>query len=401
MRRATAAVILAAAILAAAPAPAGTWAEGDRNAPGLLPAFGGQTRAPQIDGGVALAVETLAGGLDHPWGIAVLPEGGYLVTERGGRLTHVSGMGEVHGIAGVPEVLAAGQGGLLDVALAADFATSRAIYLTYAKPMGGGLSATAAARATLAEDMTALSGLTEIFVQAPPSPTPMHYGARIVPDGDHLWITTGEHSAAPARENAQDVTRTWGKVVRLMADGSVPADNPFAGPFAGQEGAAGQVWTLGHRNVQGAALAPDGALWTLEHGPMGGDELNRIERGANYGWPEVSYGLNYDGTPVGTGRARAEGFTEPVYFWDPVIAPGGFLFYEGAMFPDWRGDILAASLTPGGLVRLTLEDGRVTGEERFLHGEARIRDLAVDRDGAILALTDAEDGALLRITPGR
>ncbi|MEI2807210.1 MAG: PQQ-dependent sugar dehydrogenase [Albidovulum sp.] len=385
----------AAIALVAAPAFAGTWDEGERNAPGLAPAFEGQTRAPQVQTGMDLAVETLAGGLDHPWGIAVLPEGGYLVTERSGWLNHVGETGEVREIAGVPEVHAEKQGGLLDVALAEDFATSRTIYLTYAKPMGEGLSATAAARATLAEDMTTLTDLTEIFVQNPSSPSPMHYGSRIVPDGDQLWITTGEHSAAPARENAQDVTKTWGKVVRLMADGSVPADNPFAG----QGGAADQVWTLGHRNIQGAALAPDGALWTLEHGPMGGDELNRIERGANYGWPEVSYGLNYDGTPVGTGEAHGEGFAEPVYFWDPVIAPGGFLFYEGAMFPDWQGDILAASLTPGGLVRLELEGGRVAGEERFLYGERRIRDVAVDREGAVLLLVDDAEGAILRLTP--
>ncbi len=380
----------------ALPAGAGPWEEGERNAPDLLPAFDGQTRAPQVDSEMELSVETLAEGLSHPWAIAVLPEGGYLVTERSGQLNHVSTAGEVREIAGAPEVLAESQGGLLDVALAEDFATSRRIYLTYAKPMGEGLSATAAARATLAEDMTALTDLTDIFVQEPSSPSPMHYGSRIVPDGDQLWITTGEHSAAPARENAQDVTKTWGKVVRLMADGSVPADNPFAG----EGGAADQVWTLGHRNIQGAALSPDGALWTLEHGPMGGDELNRIERGANYGWPEVSYGLNYDGTPVGTGEAQGEGFTEPVYFWDPVIAPGGFLFYEGEMFADWQGDVLAASLTPGGLVRLTLEGDRVTGEERFLHAEARIRDVAVDRDGAILLLTDEDAGRLLRLTPG-
>lgn len=388
--------LLTAIALAALPAAAGTWEEGERNAPGLVPAVEGQTRAPQVDSGMDLSVETLAEGLSHPWAIAVLPEGGYLVTERSGQLNHVSAEGEVREIAGAPEVLAESQGGLLDVALAEDFATSRTIYLTYAKPMGEGLSATAAARATLAEDMSALTGLTDIFVQEPSSPSPMHYGSRIVPDGDQLWITTGEHSAAPARENAQDVTKTWGKVVRLMADGSVPADNPFAG----QGGAAEQVWTLGHRNIQGAALSPDGALWTLEHGPMGGDELNRIERGANYGWPEVSYGLNYDGTPVGTGEAHGEGFTEPVYFWDPVIAPGGFLFYEGEMFADWQGDILAASLTPGGLVRLTLEGDRVTGEERFLHAEARVRDVAVDRDGAILLVTDEDAGKLLRLTPG-
>jgi aldose sugar dehydrogenase len=343
----------------------------------------------------ALQVETLAEGLEHPWGIAVLPGGGYLVTERGGRLNHVTDGGEVRPIAGAPEVFAEEQGGLLDVALAEDFATSRVIYLTYAKPMGGGLSATAAARAVLSADMASLSDLTEIFVQDPPSPTPMHYGSRIIADGGHLWVTTGEHSSEAERGNAQDPTKTYGKVIRLMADGSVPADNPFAG----QGGAAAQVWTLGHRNIQGAALRPGtDELWTLEHGPMGGDELNLITKGANYGWPEVSYGVNYSGAPVGTGAAHGEGFTEPRYFWDPVIAPGGFLFYDGAMFSAWQGDILAASLNPGGLVRLTLDGDRVTGEERFLYGENRIRDVAVAEDGAILLAVDDLNGRILRLT---
>ena len=283
----------------APPAAAGTWPEGERNAPALTPAAEGQTRAPQIDSGKDLEVATLAGGLENPWGIAVLPGGGYLVTERPGRLNHVSAAGEVREIAGVPEVHAEGQGGLLDVALAEDFATSRAIHLTYSKPLGDGLSATAAARAVLSEDFSALSEVAEIFVQDPPSPSPMHYGSRIVPVAGHVFITTGEHFTPEERVNAQDVTKTYGKVVRLMADGSVPADNPFAG----EGGAAAQVWTLGHRNVQGAAVRPgSGQLWTLEHGPMGGDELNLSVPGTNYGWPEVSYGLNYDGTRSVAGR---------------------------------------------------------------------------------------------------
>lgn len=394
MRAVAGAAILLA--LTAAPAFAGGWAEGERNTPELEPAFAGQTRAPQITGDAELSATVLAEGLDHPWGIAVLPEGGYLVTERAGALRLIGRDGGVGApIAGVPQVLAEGQGGLLDVSLASDFATSRRIWLTYAKPIEGGLSATAAAFATLSDDGKSLEGLTEVFVQDPPSPTPAHYGSRIVPDGDHVFITTGEHFTPTERQHAQDPAKTYGKVIRLMADGSTPPDNPFAG----QGGAAGQVWTVGHRNLQGAALAPDGALWTLEHGPQGGDELNRIEAGANYGWPVVSYGENYDGTPVGEGTAHQAGMVEPVYFWDPVIAPGGFVFYDGAMFAGWQGNVIAASLSPGGLVRLTLRDGKVTGEARYLLGSARFRDVAIDHDGAVLAVTDDDSGQLLRITP--
>jgi glucose/arabinose dehydrogenase len=390
------ALVPAVLILAVSPALAADWNYGERNTPGLAAAFPDQTRAPQMEGGPALSVEVLAQGLDHPWGVAVLPQGGYLVTERSGSLRHIGAEGGIGApVKGVPEVLADGQGGLLDVSLASDFATSRRIWLTYAKSVEGGLSATAAAHAALSDDGQSLQGLTEVFVQEPASPSPMHFGSRVVPAGDHVFITTGEHFTEEERQFAQDPSKTYGKVIRLMADGTVPPDNPFAG----QGGAATQVWSLGHRNPQGAAVAPDGALWTLEHGPQGGDELNRIEKGANYGWPVVSYGENYNGSAVGAGIAHQDGMAEPVYFWDPVIAPGGFVFYDGAMFADWQGDVIAASLSPGGLVRLTLEGGRVIGEARYLVGSARFRDVAVDRDGAILAVTDEDDGQLLRIVP--
>ncbi len=387
--------------LAVAPAWAGQHgapvAQGPKNVPEFEPAFENQTRAPALDSGVTLAVETVADGLAHPWGIEVLPGGGYLVTERTGALRVVGADGRVGDpVAGVPEVLARRQGGLLDVALAEDFATSRVIYLTYSKPQDGGLSATAAARGRLSEDLSRLTGVADIFVQAPPSPTPMHYGSRIVLDGAHAYITTGEHSSLPERIYAQDLDKTYGKVIRVRLDGAVPEDNPFFG----QDGADGAIWTYGHRNVQGAAIRPGtGELWTLEHGPKGGDELNLIEAGANYGWPVVSYGENYNGLPVGSGAPRAEGMAEPRYYWDPVIAPGGFAFYQGEMFAEWQGDVLAASLNPGGLVRLKLDGDRVVGEERFLTGERRIRDVEIDRDGAILLLVDARNGAILRLTP--
>ncbi len=335
-----------------------------------------------------MQMEVLAEGLDTPWGVEALPEGGYLVIERSGALRLVRN-GQVSApVSGTPQVLAQRQGGLLDVGLAEDFATSRVIFLTYAKPMAGGMSATAAARGVLSADGTTLTDLRDVFVQDPPSHNAMHFGARAVPQGDYPFVTTGEHFSTREREFSQDVNKTYGKVVRVNLTGGAAAGNPFGN----------EVWTLGHRNVQGADIRPaDGTLWTLEHGPAGGDELNKITAGNNYGWPLVSYGVNYNGTPIGTGKARAEAFTEPQYYWDPVIAPGGFAFYEGTMFEGWQGDVLVASLNPGGLVRLVLEGDRVVGEERFLEGDIRVRDVEIDRDGAILIL-DNSQGRLLRLT---
>lgn len=362
--------------------------QGAKNAPQFTPAFPNQTRAPAMDSGVAMQIDVLAEGLETPWGVEVLPEGGYLVTERSGALRMVKDGKVSAPISGVPQVLAERQGGLLDVALAEDFATSRVIFLTYAKPMQGGMSATAAARAVLSADGRALTDLRDVFVQDPPSANAMHFGSRAVLQGDTLYITTGEHFSTRERKFSQDLDKTYGKVVRVNLDGGAAKGNPFNN----------EIWTLGHRNVQGADIRPsDGTLWTLEHGAAGGDELNKITAGANYGWPVVSYGVNYNGSPIGSGQARQEGFAEPQYYWDPVIAPGGFAFYQGTMFDGWEGNILAASLNPGGLVRLVLDGDCVVGEERFLSGEIRVRDVEIDRDGAILIL-DNSDGRLLRLT---
>jgi glucose/arabinose dehydrogenase len=372
-------------------------AQGGPNVPVFEPAVAGQTRAPAVDSGVTLAVETVADGLEHPWGVALLPDGGYLVTERPGRMRIVTSDGSISDpIAGVPEVLAEGQGGLLDVALGPDFASDRMVYLSYAKPMGDGTSATAAARGRLSEDGATLSEVEDIFVQEPPSSVTNHYGSRIVFDGaGHVFVTTGEHFSERERQRAQDLGTTYGKVVRLNLDGSAPEDNPFVG----REGAIPSIWSYGHRNIQSAALDTEGQLWIVEHGPQGGDELNRVEPGLNYGWPVISYGENYNGSQVGEGVTAQEGMEQPVYYWDPVIAPSGMAFYDGEMFPDWQGDALIGSLTPGALVRLELESGRVVGEERLLEDAGRIRDVAVAPDGAVLALTDAGNGALLRLTP--
>jgi glucose/arabinose dehydrogenase len=385
--------ILAALLIAAVPASASEpWPQDDPNT-SLQPAFAGQTRAPATLSGVDPAVTTFAEGLENPWGIAALPGGGYLVTERPGRLRAVSAGGEVGPpVAGVPEVLAERQGGLLDVALDRDFGSNRVVYLSYSKPLPGGLSATAVARGVLSNDLASLTDVRDIFEQTPPSPTPMHYGSRIVPAADGtLFVSLGERSSNRERVLAQDMRTTYGKVVRIGTDGSIPAENP------GIDGGNPAIWSFGHRNPQGAALDPQGNLWTVEHGPRGGDELNRVEPGRNYGWPVITYGINYSGSEVGDGIAVRDGMEQPVYYWDPVIAPGGMLFYDGAMFPEWQGDALIASLNPGGLVRLDMDGDRVTGEERFLEFQDRIRDVEQAPDGSLLLLVDAPAGVILRL----
>lgn len=365
--------------------------QGPKNVPEFQPAFPKQTRAPAQNSGVRLNAETFAAPLERPWGIAPLPDGGFLVTERTGRLRYINAAGRISApLAGLPDIFVKGQGGLLDVALSPDFANDRLVYFTYAKPLGRGLSATAAARGQLSDDKTALIGVADIFVQSPPSPSAAHYGSRIVFDGaGRAFVTTGEHSSRNERVLAQDLSTTYGKVVRINPAGGAAAGNPFGD----------EIWSYGHRNIQGAAVHPQtGALWTVEHGPRGGDELNRPEAGKNYGWPVISYGENYNGSAIGRGITKAEGMEQPVYYWDPVIAPGGMIFYTGEMFPQWQGDILVASLRPGGLVRLRLRDGVIVGEERFLQGR-RIRDVEQAADGSVLVLFDNPKGSVLRLTP--
>ena len=388
---------VAAALLclpAAAQAPVD---DGTPNLPDTIPAFAGQTEAPEQRSGVVLAEEVVTGALATPWAVAVLPDGaGYLVTERGGSLRHVSRDGTIGpGIDGVPDVRAIQQGGLLDVALAPDFAESRVIYLTYSSPSGLAASATAAARAVLSPDHAALSEVVEIFRQTPASSVPAHFGSRIVPLPDgNLAITTGDRFTPRNRVLAQRPSTTYGVVVQITPEGD-PAGAPIA------PDALPEVLSFGHRNLQGAAVHPGtGALWTLEHGPAGGDELNLIARGGNYGWPVVSYGVNYNGSDVGSGlQAHAPAFVEPRYYWDPSIAPSDLVFYDGAMFPDWQGDILAAGLVAQAVVRLVLDGDTVTAEERLAEGVGRVRDVAVDHDGSILFLTD-EGGAsrLMRLS---
>lgn len=367
------------------------------NAPAQEPAFPGQTRACEAESSVAFDVEVVARGLVHPWAVEPLPGGDLLVTERPGRMRIVSASGQVgQPITGLPEVDARGQGGLLDVALSPGFASDRRIYWSYAEPRQGG-NGTAVATGVLSQDRTAVQNATVIFRVLPAYEGRMHYGSRVVfgPDGK-LFITTGERSDRQMRRFAQQVDSHLGKILRINADGSVPDDNPFVG----EAGAQPEIWTLGHRNVQAAAFDTEGRFWSIDHGPRGGDELNLIEPGKNYGWPQQSYGLEYSGDPVVNASTAPGGFEQPAYYWDPVIAPSGAQFYTGSAFPAWRGSLFVGGLADQRLVRLEIEGERVTGEEHLLveRGQ-RIRDVRQGPDGLLYIVTDEENGELWRLRP--
>ncbi len=335
-----------------------------------------------------IAVSTVTRGLEHPWGLAFLPDGRLLVTERPGRLRLVTKDGAVsEPLKGVPAVFAQGQGGLLDVALDPGFAANRLVYLSYAEPGEGG-AGTAVARGKLGSD--GLEDVEVIFRQEPKVEGGNHFGGRLAfaPDGK-LFVTLGERfKFAPA----QDLSTDLGKIVRINPDGSVPQDNPFAG----KEGARAEIWSYGHRNPQGAAINPKtGKLWESEFGPKGGDEVNIPEAGKNYGWPVVSWGDNYDGTPIPKPPTHPE-FADAVAHWNPVISPSGIAFYTGDAIPAWQGNLLLAGLSSQSIVRLILDGETVTGEERIPMGE-RIRDVVQGPDGAVYALTDEPDGAILKL----
>ena len=336
-----------------------------------------------------LRVETVAGGLRHPWGLAFLLDGRMLVTERTGRLRIVGKDGaKSKPLKGVPEVLAADQGGLLDVALDPKFSENGLVYISYSEPGEGG-AGTAVARATLGDD--SLENLDVIFRQKPKVDRALHFGSRLVfsPDGK-LFVTLGERFKF---DPAQDLSTTLGKIVRINPDGSVPDDNPFVG----QEGKLPEIYSYGHRNSQGAAIHPEtGKLWENEFGPLGGDELNVIEPGKNYGWPAVSWGKHYNGKQIPDPPTRPE-FTDAIKHWTPVISPSGMTFYTADAIPDWKGNLLIAGLTSAGIVRLTLDGEKVTGEERIALGN-RIRNVTQGPDGAVYALTDTGDGEILRLT---
>jgi aldose sugar dehydrogenase len=392
----------AAAPGAAAPAGAAAPVETrPANAANLKPAFPGQTRAPALKTSTALQVQTLTSDLQNPWGLAFLPDGRMLITEKPGRLNLMSADGKSRTqIAGLPPVDARGQGGLLDVALSPDFASSGMVYWCYSEPGARGMNSTAAARGKLVlGDKPRLEQVQVVFSQKPKLSSTLHYGCRFAfpkraQGGDGtFFLTLGERSTLEGRRQAQRLDGHLGKVVRLNFDGSVPADNPFA-----RGGGLPEIWSYGLRNVQSAAIAPDGRLWTVEHGPKGGDELNHPEKGKDYGWPTISYGVEYAGGPIGQGVSQQAGMEQPVYYWDPVIAPSGMTFYTADLIPEWKGSVFIGGLRVARLVRLTLQGDRVTGEEWLLDDEAkRIRDVRQGPDGALYLLTD--EGDLMRVAP--
>lgn len=341
-----------------------------------------------------LKAEVLAEELNHPWSLAFLPDGTMLVTERPGKLLILSADGRQRTeVAGLPPIAAQGQGGLLDVALHPEFSANRLIYFSYSGRKGG-IIGTEVARGRL--DGAHLNQVEVIFRLDPKSNTGRHFGSRLVFDRQGLlYITLGDRGDRPRAQNLNDHA---GSVIRVRDDGTVPADNPFVG----RDGILPEIYSYGHRNMQGAALHPrTGQLWTQEHGPQGGDEINVIRPGVNYGWPVITYGANYgSGTRIGEGTHR-EGMAQPLYYWVPSIAPSGMLFYTGDKFPQWRGDLFIGALKDKMLVRLELEDGKVVTEERILKNAlGRIRDVRQGPDGSIYLLTDHDNGRLIRLQPG-
>jgi glucose/arabinose dehydrogenase len=338
-------------------------------------------------------VTTVAEGFAHPWGLALLPDRRMLITERAGRLRLIDANGKASApLKGLPKMAVGGQGGLLDLALSPNFASDSLVYFSFSEPGEGGNS-TAVARGRLGTD--SLENVQVIWRQLPKVDSQLHFGSRIVfAPNDTMFITTGDRYNQ--RPKVQDLSTTIGKVIRIKTDGSIPSDNPFVE----RAGARGEIWSYGHRNIQAAALHPQtNQLWTVEHGARGGDELNKPQAGKNYGWPVITYGIDYSGEKIGEGTAKA-GMEQPVYYWDPVIAPSGAIFYTGDAFEDWQGDLLIGSMTPGGLVRLELEDGKVVKENRYL-GELRerIRDVQQGADGSIYLITDSAKGRVLRLQP--
>ena len=341
---------------------------------------------------VTVKVETIATGLEHPWAVAVLPDGAYLVTERPGRMRLIRDGKVSDPIAGVPEVYARGQGGLLDVALDPKFTGNRTLYFTASVAANGG-SGTAVFRARLSPDEKQLTDVKRIFLMNKLSRGNIQYGARIAIARDgSLFIGLGDRGE---QDRAQDFHDDAGSIIHIEADGSIPANNPFKdGKIALPE-----IWSKGHRNPQGITFdAATNKLYTAEHGARGGDEINSPEAGKNYGWPVISYGVNYSGTKIGVGTAKA-GMEQPLFYWDPSIAPGAIAVYRGKMFPEWNGDLLVTALKFKLLSRLSRDgSGKITERERMFDGEfGRMRDIIVAPDGALLITTDEDDGALLRV----
>ena len=362
------------------------------------PAFASGTSAASAQAplSAAVRVQTVATGLEHPWALAFLPEGGYLVTERPGRMRIVDEQGRLGpALGGVPEVAARGQGGLLDLALDAGFERNRTLYFCFSEPAEGGTNSTALARARLPAGSARLEDVRVIFSQQPRVASALHFGCRIVqmPDG-HLVLALGERYHR--MQEAQKLDNHLGKLVRLTPDGAPAPGNPWIG----RAGARPEIWSYGHRNPQGAAVGPDGRLWLHEHGPQGGDEINLPVAGRNYGWPVVTFGEQYGGGPIGEGITAKPGMEPPLYHWTPSIAPSGMAFLTSDRYgAAWRGNLFVGSLKFSQLVRLELAGARVVREHRLDGVGERVRDVRLGPDGLLYLLTDSPKGRLLRVLP--
>ncbi|MWB92757.1 PQQ-dependent sugar dehydrogenase [Flavobacterium sp. GA093] len=358
------------------------------------PAFAGQTRVQGVKTNTAYEGKAITTGLSAPWGVKYLPDGRLLVTQKAGTMRIVTQAGVVSSpITGIPAVNAAGQGGLLGLCLDTDYANNRMIYWVFSEAVAGG-NITAVAKGKLSADEKSIEGATVIYRSTPANGSTLHYGGRILIDKTgNLVVSTGERSVLETRPLAQSVTASLGKVLRITKDGQPASGNPG---FT-QTGALPDLYTIGHRNPQGLAIHPDsGEIWLSEHGPRGGDEINRLKAGANYGWPTITYGIEYDGKVIGDAIQQKEGMEQPVYYWDPVVSPSGMTFYTGNRVPEWENNLFIGALSGKHIIRLAIQNNTVVGEERILAEEGqRFRDVTQGSDGALYAITD--EGKLFKI----
>ena len=384
------------------------------NASYQSPAFPGQTRICGVKSNVEFEVTVLASGLDRPWSVEQLPDGDLLITEKSGQMRIISANGEIgaplegllpieqggvseaSSLGGLPPIAALEQGGLLDAALSPNFQTDSTIFWSFSEERQGG-SGTSVASGVLSRDRKKLEQVKVIFRAMPTYNNGLHFGSRLAFDKDgKLFITLGDRFDRPNRLLVQQLDNHLGKIMRINPDGSIPEDNPFVK----EPGAKPEIWDLGHRNVQSAVFDDQGQLWTVEHGPRGGDELNLIQKGKNYGWAVTSYGQEYSGEPIPDAVTAKEGYVQPVYYWDPVIAPSGMEFYTGNAFPGWKGSIFIGGLASQRLVRLVIKDNKVIGEEHLLNDrKKRIRDVRQGKNGELYIVTDESNGELWKLTP--
>lgn len=366
------------------------------NSPQYKPAFAGQTRIAGVKTKTELDVKILSNQLENPWGIVSLPDGRFLITEKAGTMRIATNAGEISPpITGLPKVNSDGQGGLLGVNIDPDFVNNRIVYWSFSEDQPGG-TLTAVAKGKLATDEKTIENVTIIYRALPAFESTLHYGSRIVFDKEgNLFVSTGERSDIRSRPQAQQLNSALGKIVRITKDGQPAPGNPFIG----RTGTKPEIYSYGHRNVQGLAINPaTGDLWNGEFGPRGGDEINLVKPGKDYGWPTITYGIEYSGEKIGGGITKKEGMEQPVYYWDPVISPSGMVFYNSDLIPEWKNNLFIGCLSGMHIARLVIKDNKVVGEERLLSVEQqRFRDVTVGKDGALYAVCDGKSGRLYRI----